>query len=470
MMGARRTTAVAAARAAGLASRVLGRGGGTALPGLIATALDRDIIRDLALQLPCGSAMVSGTNGKTTTSRLLAGIVERAGYRAVRNQSGSNLERGLASTLVQEADFLGRLPATRRALGVFEVDEAALPDVLRAIVPRTLLLLDLFRDQLDRYGEVATVAVAWSAALRGLSRDTVIAANADDPLVATVAESGVGPVTYFGIASAERVGTVPEHASDVKACPRCGGPVIYDRVFLGHLGHYRCSACGFSRPRPEVTAREVQLHGVHGSDFTLCLPAHELVISFPLPGMYNVYNAVGAAAAAHTLGVAPGDIRAGLEAATAAFGRMEPIDIAGKRALLALAKNPAGLNEVLRTVVESAGPAHLLMMLNDNVADGRDVSWIWDADIEMLAGAIASVVFSGSRADDMALRFKYSGVLDGAGGPEWDVCKDTRDAVERASRLVSPGETLFIVPTYTAMLDVRQVLADMGYVRPYWEE
>jgi UDP-N-acetylmuramyl tripeptide synthase len=362
------------------------------------------------------------------------------------------------------------LPAAGHAIGLFEVDEAALPQVLRAITPRRLVLLDIFRDQLDRYGEVATVATDWSDAVRRLPPQTVVVANADDPLVAAVAESTPGNVVLFGIESAQRMATEPEHASDVKACPRCGGPVIYDRIFLGHLGHYRCSRCAVARPRPDVTARDVRLNGVRGSRFTLCPGGTELLISFPLPGMYNVYNAVGAAAAAHSLGVAPEHIQTGLEAATAAFGRMEPIDIDGAHAFLALAKNPTGLNEVLRTIVETPGPAHLLVMLNDNTADGRDVSWIWDADVEMLAGAPASILFSGTRAEDMALRFKYAGVLAGENPPVWEVQKVTREAVKRASREVRDGETLFIVPTYTAMLDVRQVLTEMGYVRPYWEE
>lgn len=469
-MGARRSAAVTIARVTGVASRLLGGGGGTALPGLIATTIDRDIIRDLATQLPCGSVIVAGTNGKTTTSRVLSGILERAGHQPIRNHSGSNLERGLASTLVQQADLRGRLSAIRRGVGVFEVDEAALPAVMDAIVPRTLLLLDLFRDQLDRYGEVATVAAAWSAALARLPRATVVVANADDPLVTAVAESFPGTVLHFGIESAQRTVTKLEHSSDVKACPRCGGHIVYDQVFLGHLGHYHCDSCRFARPHPDVAAGDVELLGVAGSNFTLNLPTDDLPVTFPLPGMYNIYNAVAAAAAAGSLDVDPGHILAGLEAATAAFGRMERIDIAGRPAFLALAKNPAGLNEVLRTLVQSETRGHLLMMLNDNVADGRDVSWIWDADIEMLAGSVASVVFSGTRADDMALRFKYAGVLGGQEGPAWDVCRDTRAAVDRSSGLGNPEQTLFIVPTYTAMLDVRQVLAGMGSVRPYWEE
>lgn len=469
MTRARRAAAVWAARVSSMTSRALGRGG-TSLPGLVATAVDRDIVQDLALQLSCGSIVVSGTNGKTTSSRLLSGMLGRTGYHLVRNHSGSNLERGLAATLVREADLFGSIASEDQSIGVFEIDEAALPNIIKVISPRLLLLLNLFRDQLDRYGEVATVAGSWSSAVAAMSGDTQLLVNADDPLLATAVEPFRGPTRYFGIESAERAGTRLEHASDAKSCPRCGAPLSYDRVFLGHLGHYRCVACGLARPRPSVTASDVRLQGVNGSRFTLHLPGQVLDISFPLPGMYNVYNALAAAAAAHSCGVSPQEISTGLEASTAAFGRMERIEVGDGQAFLALAKNPAGLNEVLRTIAESSDHARLLMMLNDNVADGRDVSWIWDADVEMLVGSVSAIIFSGSRAEDMALRFRYAGALEGVDAPRWEVLADTRRAVEAAVETLHCGETLFIVPTYTAMLDVRGVLSDMGLVRPYWEE
>lgn len=469
-MGARRAAAVTAARASALASRVLGRGGGTALPGLVATALDRDIIRDLTTQLACGAIAVSGTNGKTTTSRLLSGILEAAGYNPLRNQSGSNLERGLASSLVQKANLLGRLAHSDRAVGVFEIDEAALPQVLDSVRPGTLVLLDLFRDQLDRYGEVATVASAWIHAMQRLPTTTTVVANADDPLVSLVAASATGQTLYFGIESADRISGMLEHASDVKTCPRCGNPIGYSAIFLGHVGHYRCANCGFERPEPQVYARNVKLRGLTGSEFDLRLSGVDVHITFPLPGMYNVYNAIGAAAAAQATGVQSAEIKAGLEGATAAFGRMERIPVDGRTVVLALAKNPAGLNEVLRTLLESDSGTSLLMMLNDNTADGRDVSWIWDADVEMLRGHVASAVFSGTRAEDMALRFKYAGVTDELREAGWEIQRNTEDALKAGLQRTPAGGTLFVVPTYTAMLDFRQVLAQMGYVRPYWEE
>lgn len=467
-MGALRAAAVTAGRASGLASRLLGRGGGTTLPGLVATVLDRHIVAELARDLPCGAIAVSGTNGKTTTCRVLASILRASGYRPVRNDSGSNLERGLASALVRDADLLGRLRTNNKSVGLFEVDEAALPQVLPAVLPRTVVLLDLFRDQLDRYGEVATVANAWSRAVAALPPTTTLAVNADDPLVTSVAGEFAAIPRYFGIETAERTAEL-EHAGDVKACPRCGGPIEYERSFLGHLGHYRCPSCGFHRPAPDLFARNVKLDGMHGSTFELHSGGESISISYPLPGMYNVYNALGAAAAARAVDIPLASIGAALQSVTAAFGRMEQIEIEGRTVYLALAKNPAGLNEVLRTLADSGAAAHLLVLLNDNIADGRDVSWIWDADVEMLAGSVSSVIFSGQRAEDMALRFKYAGVIDMPEGPEWSVTHDARGALDQALALTPPGDTLCIVPTYTAMLEIRQVLTGRGYVRAYWE-
>lgn len=468
-MGVRLAAAVNAARLSGLASRLLGRGGGTALPGLVAAALHPDVIADLAQQLSAGSIVVSGTNGKTTTCRILAGMLEAGGYDPVRNESGSNLSRGLASSLIEVATVRGTIPSGRQRVGVFEVDEAALPGVLRDITPVCLTLLDLFRDQLDRYGEVATVSRLWKEATASLPESTTLAVNADDPLVTDVAESSRQAALTFGVESATGDQRQAEHASDVKTCPRCGGPIEYKSVFLGHLGHYSCASCSFTRPRPDVRAEHVRLRGLKGSAFDLALGEETGPVSFPLPGMYNVYNALAAAATAWSVGVPAPVIRASLAGATPAFGRMERVSVEDRSVYLALAKNPAGLNEVLRTVAETDAPIHLLMMLNDNIADGRDVSWIWDADIEMLTGRVATVVFGGRRAYDMALRFKYAGIVSAAEQPGWEVQTETREALDRAVGRTPPAETLFIVPTYTAMLEVRDELTRRGDTRPYWE-
>jgi UDP-N-acetylmuramyl tripeptide synthase len=368
------------------------------------------------------------------------------------------------------------MPTDGHRVGLFEVDEAAVPDVLSTLNPMAVLLLDLFRDQLDRYGEVAIVAALWTAAIARVPGTAQVIANADDPLVAEVARAALGPAVLFGIQESDRRGDTqsakrsPDHARDVKACPRCGGHIEYRRTFMGHLGHYACSQCSFARPAPSIWAEMVCLHGVSGSDFRLVAPMGSVDVSLPLPGLYNVYNALGAAAVAITLGIELGRIASSLAAVTPAFGRMERFEAGGRDVFLALAKNPAGLNEVLRTILATEKPLHLMVMLNDNIADGRDVSWIWDADVELACNRVATIVFAGVRAEDMALRFKYAGIITPEGGPDWVITHNTADGFDRALAMTPKGGDLFVVPTYTALLDIYGVLARRGLVRPFWEE
>jgi UDP-N-acetylmuramyl tripeptide synthase len=364
---------------------------------------------------------------------------------------------------------LGKLKSEAR-LALFEVDEAALPGVLRSVKPRRVLLLNLFRDQLDRYGEVATVARLWKDAVAALDPAAQVIANADDPLIVDAVSASAAPITFFGIESTATPTGGLEHASDVKACPRCGGAMQFDVVFLGHQGHYSCTQCDLRRPVPEVLAREVVLDGLDGSRFELFTGTSETEISVPLPGLYNAYNALSASAAALSLGLSLERCSAGIRATHAAFGRMERFEVEGRTVQVALAKNPTGLNEIVRTVSTSHEPLHLLVMLNDNTADGHDVSWIWDADIELLSGGLESVCFAGRRAADMALRFKYADLLDGAQPPRWNVVFDTEAAFRQALAWTPTGARLFIIPTYTAMLDVRGMLTRLGYLRAYWEE
>jgi lipid II isoglutaminyl synthase (glutamine-hydrolysing) len=461
--------AVLAGKVTATTTRLLGKGGGSALPGLVALRVQPKLVQQLASQLAAGVTVVSGTNGKTTTSRLIASILTSAGLTVVRNATGSNLTRGVASALLARADPLGTLRGHGSSLGLFEVDEAALPEVVDMVQPSQLLLNNLFRDQLDRYGEVATVARLWSTAITRLPAGALVIANADDPLVAEVALGGRAKPLYFGLSSVPEKGAVNEHASDVKTCPRCGGPIVYSLITLGHLGHYACSRCDFTRPEPTVYAENVRLRGIDGADFTLCAGGIAAPVHLPLPGLYNVYNAVAAAAASSALGIDPTTIAGALGRVTAAFGRMERLMVDGRTVYLALAKNPAGLNEVMRTVLQASRQANLLMLLNDNTADGHDVSWIWDADVEMLSGHVRQVVFSGTRAPDMALRFKYAEVTASDTGVR-TIEPDTETALVRALQGLDDGDVLFVIPTYTAMLDVRSVLTRLGHVKPYWEE
>jgi lipid II isoglutaminyl synthase (glutamine-hydrolysing) len=230
-----------------------------------------------------------------------------------------------------------------------------------------------------------------------------------------------------------------------------------------------CADCGLRTPNVEVSAAEIRLDGVEGSDFVLRVGGEPAEAKLPLPGMYNVYNSLGAAAAASTFGLDAKQIAKTLQRVTPAFGRMERLEIEGRRVILTLAKNPAGLNEVLRTVVQSGPDLHLMMLLNDRIADGRDVSWIWDADVELLAGRVQTVVFSGTRAEDMALRFKYAGAIARSAQGEWTIEHDVPEAFRKALDMTPDGQHLFILPTYTALLDIRRTLLKLGHVRPYWE-
>jgi UDP-N-acetylmuramyl tripeptide synthase len=467
--------AVLAARAAGAASRALGRGGGTALPGLIAERIAPDLLRDLAGQLPGGAVVVTGTNGKTTTSHMLAGILRAAGRPVLRNASGSNLARGVATALASRADWRGRLRLPPGTTGLFETDEAAFAQIVPAVRPRAIAVTNLFRDQLDRYGEVDTVAAIWRRALEAVRDCPALVLNADDPAVAALAGTGVfdpappsrPPALFFGIEDARLGHPGLEHAADAKVCPACGALLAYPVCFYGHLGQYRCER-GHRRPVPAVAATVATLHGFAGTDLTLATPHGTLVLHLPIAGLYNVYNALAAAATAVALGVPGQAIIAGLEAFTAAFGRLERISVEGRTVYLILAKNPVGMNEALRTLLAGGAPRYLLLALNDLDADGRDVSWIWDADFERLAGhPLSSLVISGRRAEDLAVRLKYAGALDAA---PVVIEPDLGRAFDRALAAVPAGETLYAVLTYTAMLHLRRLLAGRGYLRAYWQE
>jgi UDP-N-acetylmuramyl tripeptide synthase len=432
------TVKVAAARAAGALSRRTGRGG-TSFPGKLLMRLEPDAISRLAGRLDRGSAVISATNGKTTTAAMVAGILERTGARLVHNRAGANMAGGVATALLdgpRDADT-----------GLFEVDEFWLGQVVGELHPRALLLANLFRDQLDRYGELDTIADRWAQV--AASTGAALVLNADDP---TVADLGRGGATYFGIDDDSVALDAMQHAADATHCRHCGAPYVYDAIHLGHLGRYHCDSCGATRPEPQVAARHIALHGVRAARFTLSTPAGEREIDLPLPGLYNVYNALGAAALSMQLGATLDQVAAGLAAVSPAFGRAETLRVGGRELSILLIKNPAGANEVLRTLLLEEGEHELLCVLNDNVADGRDVSWIWDADFEVLAPRVRRATCSGTRAAEMALRLKYAGMP----ADRLVVEPDLGTALDRA--LADGSGALYALPTYTAMLALRDAL------------
>jgi len=364
---------IALARAAGRLSRLAGAGGGTTVPGKLLWKVDPKAVDRLAARLPLGSALISATNGKTTSAAMAAEILQGR-VRLAHNRSGANLVSGVASTLLDVRDA---------ELGLFEVDEAALPEVAARVRPRAVCLGNLFRDQLDRYGELEHVAARWRGAVRELPAGAAVVVNGDDPQVGELARDRAGAVV-FGVDDPRRARPALQHAAYSTHCVRCGAPYEYLAAYVGHLGDYRCPNCGHSRPLLTIAARDIRLGGLESVTFRLDTPAGARDVRLRVPGLYNVYNALAAAALSSVLGASLDEIVAGLERFDAAFGRFERIAVGDRRLLMLLIKNTAGANEAVRTIVEGGPPRVAVIALNDAIADGRDVSWIWDVDFEPL--------------------------------------------------------------------------------------
>jgi UDP-N-acetylmuramyl tripeptide synthase len=460
---------LAIARAVATLARLRG-GGATSAPGKVLLGLDAKAIAAIGSRLPAGSVLVSATNGKTTTTAMAAGILEGAGVALVHNAAGANMASGIATALLAATRPRGAIAGE---LGLFEVDELWLDTVAAQLRPRAILLGNLFRDQLDRYGELETIAERWANDVAAQQ----LVLNADDPLIADLGRDR-DDVLYYGVEDDSLALGGMAHAADAKHCRRCGAPYVFETIYLGHLGHYRCPSCGQRRPAPSVIASDVVLQGVRSASFVLQTPAGRAPVRLALPGLYNVYNALGAAALATALEIPLAQIVAGLQGTRAAFGRAETVTLlparngasdaaaAPARELrILLVKNPAGANEVLRTLALEPGQHDVLAVLNDKIADGRDVSWIWDADFELLAGRIRSFTCSGSRAAELAVRMKYAGVEPA----RIRVQTDLREALDAAAADRRDGEApLYALPTYTAMLSLRELLVARGEASSSW--
>ena len=376
-------------------------------------------------------------------------------FLLAHNAAGANLVSGVATTLAS---------AEGAQLGLFEVDEAALPGVAAQIPPRVLCLGNLFRDQLDRYGELEVVAERWRETVGGLSLQSRLVVNGDDPLVAQLGQSRKETLVY-GIDDPRHAGPALQHAADSKYCVRCGTPYEYAAAYVGHLGDYRCPRCGQARPALDAAARAIELQGLEAVEFDLCFGEDVNRVRLRVPGIHNVYNALGAATAARAMGVPSDDIARGLARTPPAFGRFERVTIGDKTLVVMLVKNPAGANETLRTLLAAGGTSIAVVALNDEIADGQDVSWIWDVDFEAFAAQLSRLVASGQRAAELALRFAYGGLPR----ESIEVVENLETALDRGLELTAPRGELVFLPTYTAMLALQGIVAGRGYAKPYWE-
>lgn len=413
-------------------SRVLNLGAGATWPGEMALMIRPSLLSALIKTLRKGAVIIAGTNGKTTTSLMIKQILEMRDEKVIHNASGANLVNGIVSAFIQEASWTGTVTAD---WGVFEVDENSLPLVINNFKLQTsnlklvIVLLNLFRDQLDRYGELDVIAEKWEKALKTLPKTTAVILNADDPQVAHLGRNLATKALFFGLNDPKYFTKGWEHATDSTFCLNCGGRLTYQGIYYSHLGIWQCARCGQKRPTPLVTQ----------------WPS-------PLPGLYNQYNALAAASVARTLDIPDKVIKKALDSFSPAFGRQEEFVVDGRRVKLFLSKNPAGFNASLRTVLE-LGAKYLLLVLNDRIPDGRDVSWIWDVDFEMLANH-HELFISGDRCYDLALRLKYADlrVLSSR------IFTNLQHAIKAAIKELKNGETLYVLPTYSAMLEVRKIL------------
>ncbi len=416
--------------------QLLRLGAASVLPGEIARRLQPKVLPLLFGQVRRGVILVVGTNGKTTTSLLLCTILERQGWRVAHNATGANLINGLVTTLLENTNLLGQLDAD---YAILEVDENVLPLVLRDCQPQFILGLNLFRDQLDRYGEVDTISRRWQNAIAPLPAETVVVLNADDPTLSHLGQQLPQKVLFFGLSEPEAYLEEIPHAVDSIYCPSCGHPLDYKGVYLSHLGDYHCPSCGFSKSLLAVDSREWP----------------QILI-----GIYNKYNTLAAGLVAKEMGIDTAAIFDTIKTFRAAFGRAEELEVNGKHVRILLSKNPVGMNETIRAVNDiqkNGGASTKLLILNDRTPDGTDVSWIWDVDTEKLVALGGTIVVSGDRVYDMALRLRYS-QTDGENNFKLIVKEDMQEAITTALEHTPANETLHILPTYSAMLEVRGLL------------
>jgi UDP-N-acetylmuramyl tripeptide synthase len=429
----------------------------------VARFVDPSILIKLGARLERGAVLVTGTNGKTTTALLLRRLLSAQGP-VCGNPSGANLVFGLTAALVQQTSWRGDPRASR---AVFEVDELSFPRACAELSPAIVVVTNLFRDQLDRAGELESAGQAIAQSLRALPDTSVICLNADDPLVDAMAEGVRARLVRFGLGQNAPARSHLSPASDARFCPRCGAPLQFGRVSVGHLGQWRCPSCGLARSHADVRLDGLWLDGLDAMNGELRVGEQSARLRLPISGLYNAYNLLAAATAALAAGVSLREMPGLLAAAAPAFGRMESFDLQGVRVVFLLAKNPTGFDESLRFALETGQGTCFLLAINDRIADGRDVSWLWDVDFESMRGHAQQITVTGLRATDMQMRLKYAGITG-----EVRLVEEYAAALDEAVAAAHDrGATnLFVLTTYTAMLALREVLERRGLARPYWEE
>jgi lipid II isoglutaminyl synthase (glutamine-hydrolysing) len=456
--------AIVAARAAQTASRVLGRGGGTSLPGMVARRVDPRVLSTIVAGRDVPVVAITGSNGKTTTARFVAALLRGEGVEVAHNSSGSNLVQGVTSLAVGSADLRGGL---RYGALVAEVDEGALLVVEGELRPRALVIVDLFRDQLDRFGELHALGAALESVAEPLPADRALIVNADDPLVASLAPERDGYRVTFGFDVGRSLDAITR-AADTIRCPRCRADLAYRTVHLSHMGDWSCTGCGFARPPLDVAVTAVEVTGLSETRCTIRLPDDSQIdLRIPQAGIHVAYDAAAAVAAIVGLGVPTTHAAAALAGIRPAFGRIETIPLPdGRSVVVAFSKNPTSFNTTFRALETEGEPRHLLVALSNTLVDGEDFAWLWDVDVESVAPRILDVIVSGTRGDEIATRLKYAGV-DPA---RMTVVEDRPAALDAALANVPAGDRLTIVAGYTPTIELREEMHRRGWTGRFWEQ
>ena len=452
--------ALAAGKTAAHATRLVGRGGGTSITGMVARRVDPLVLERLVADRGVPVVAITGSNGKTTTARFTAALLRGEGVTVSHNSAGANLIQGVTSLAVSYADMRGDLPD---GVLVAEVDEGALPKVAPELAPRALLVTDLFRDQLDRFGEIYAVADAIESVAAGLPPESALIVNADDPMVAMLARSRHGKRVTFGL-EIDRSTDQITRAADTIRCPKCRSDLEYRYVYLSHMGDYRCPSCGFERPRLDVAVTALEVVGLDCTRMDIETQSGKLTIEIPQSGVHIAYNAAGAIAILIGLGVSLEHAVESLAAVGPAFGRLEKIDADGRELLLAFAKNPTSYNTTLRALATEEEPRQLLIAASNTLVDGEDFGWLWDVDFETMAPKVERAVVSGTRADELANRLKYAGVP-----PDRLTIVENRPAALDAALAVLPADRRLVVLTgYTPLIELRNEMTRRGWTGRYW--
>ena len=448
-------------RFAGQIVRLRRKEGATALPGLVGGLISKKLLYSLSQNMADGVVTISGTNGKTTTTNFLNLILENAGFNTLTNTAGSNLERGLISAYTDAVNAWGGYPKNKQQVGLFEVDEAELARTFNQLNPRVSTFLNLFRDQLDRYGEVDNLALRWQDMIKAKGEYGSIVINVDDPNICRLQECTTGEVITFGIEDDNLKIEDLYNVKDARFCAR-GSVLKYDNLYMSHLGQWRCDCCTVFRPKPKVRAQNISLkNGSSGFDLVIDDIRHKIIIN--MPGLYVVYNALAAAATAYALEVDIDLIASSLNAVKPPQGRQEIFLVDQKEIRILLTKNPTGFNETIKIIMPDSESieVNLLAILNNGIQDGEDVSWIYDADIERLKKYNIDLVCSGIRANDFALRWHLAGI-----NPRL-VCSNIEESLDRALDNVPLGGRLDVIATYTAMLQIRSILVSRSRKADY---